>query len=278
MTSTQAVGAVRRVIQAAKAGHGGTLDPLATGLLPIALGEATKTVPYVMDGTKTYRFTLRLGEARATDDAEGEVSATSDRRPEDGGNPGRAAGLHAAGSSRARRPIRPSRWPASAPMTWPGPGETVDLAPAGDPDRALRADRAARRATMRFSRSCPARAPICAPRPRPRRGAGDRRPCRGAPAHRRRPLHARPMRFRWIRSRPWGIVPPPHGTCYRSRPRWTTSRRWPLPTARRLACAADSPVGPIRRQDLERIGHFGSGAVFCAKSGGCRWRSPPRGR
>jgi len=83
MTSTQAVGAVRRIFDAAKAGHGGTLDPLATGLLPIALGEATKTVPYVMAGMKTYRFTLRFGEARSTDDAEGEVVATSAARPSD---------------------------------------------------------------------------------------------------------------------------------------------------------------------------------------------------
>jgi len=83
MTSTQAVGAVRRVFDAQKAGHGGTLDPLATGILPIALGEATKTVPYVMDGAKSYRFTLKFGEQRTTDDAEGEISATSDIRPED---------------------------------------------------------------------------------------------------------------------------------------------------------------------------------------------------
>jgi tRNA pseudouridine55 synthase len=81
MTSTQAVSAVRRLFDANKAGHGGTLDPLATGLLPIALGEATKTVPYVMDGRKIYRFTVRWGEARSTDDAEGPVTATSDRRP-----------------------------------------------------------------------------------------------------------------------------------------------------------------------------------------------------
>jgi tRNA pseudouridine55 synthase len=81
MTSTQAVGKARRLFNAAKAGHGGTLDPLATGILPIALGEATKTIPYVMDGRKRYRFTLRWGEARTTDDAEGAVSATSDRRP-----------------------------------------------------------------------------------------------------------------------------------------------------------------------------------------------------
>jgi tRNA pseudouridine55 synthase len=81
MTSTQAVGAVRRLFDANKAGHGGTLDPLATGLLPIALGEATKTVSYVMDGRKIYRFTACWGEARSTDDAEGPVTARSDRRP-----------------------------------------------------------------------------------------------------------------------------------------------------------------------------------------------------
>ncbi|HVI88030.1 MAG TPA: tRNA pseudouridine(55) synthase TruB, partial [Dongiaceae bacterium] len=83
LTSTQAVGAVRRIFDAQKAGHGGTLDPLATGILPIALGEATKTVPYVMDGAKSYRFTLKFGQQRSTDDAEGEVTARSDIRPED---------------------------------------------------------------------------------------------------------------------------------------------------------------------------------------------------
>jgi len=82
MTSTSAVGFVRKTTGAAKAGHGGTLDPLATGVLPIALGEATKTVSYVMDGEKHYRFTVRLGQSTATDDVEGEVVATSDQRPE----------------------------------------------------------------------------------------------------------------------------------------------------------------------------------------------------
>ena len=81
MTSTAALGAVKRLFNAAKAGHGGTLDPLATGVLPIAFGEATKTVQYVMEGEKAYRFTVRWGEERDTDDAEGEVAATSDRRP-----------------------------------------------------------------------------------------------------------------------------------------------------------------------------------------------------
>ena len=81
--STPAVSRVRRLFGAQKAGHGGTLDPLASGVLPIALGEATKTVPFVMDGRKEYRFTLRFGEARATEDAEGEITATSEVRPDD---------------------------------------------------------------------------------------------------------------------------------------------------------------------------------------------------
>src|SRR5260370_2741651 len=81
--STPAVSRVRRLFGAQKAGHGGTLDPLASGVLPIALGEATKTVPFVMDGRKEYRFTLRFGQARSTEDAEGEVTATSDFRPAD---------------------------------------------------------------------------------------------------------------------------------------------------------------------------------------------------
>jgi tRNA pseudouridine55 synthase len=81
MTSTQAVGAVRRLFDARKAGHAGTLDPLATGLLPIALGEATKTVPYAVDGTKHYRFTVRWGAATDTDDAEGQTTQTSAARP-----------------------------------------------------------------------------------------------------------------------------------------------------------------------------------------------------
>jgi tRNA pseudouridine55 synthase len=81
MTSTQAVGQVRRIFDAQKAGHAGTLDPLATGILAIALGEATKTVPFVQDAAKRYRFTATWGEARDSDDAEGKVTATSEVRP-----------------------------------------------------------------------------------------------------------------------------------------------------------------------------------------------------
>jgi tRNA pseudouridine55 synthase len=81
VTSTQVVAIVRHVFDARKAGHAGTLDPMATGVLAIALGEATKTVPYAMDAEKTYVFTARWGEARDSDDAEGAVTGTSDRRP-----------------------------------------------------------------------------------------------------------------------------------------------------------------------------------------------------
>jgi len=81
MTSTHAVSVIRRLFSAKSAGHAGTLDPLASGCLPIAMGEATKTVPFVMDGRKTYTFTVRFGEERDTDDAEGKVIATSDARP-----------------------------------------------------------------------------------------------------------------------------------------------------------------------------------------------------
>ena len=79
--STEAVSKAKWLFQAQKAGHAGTLDPLATGVLPIAFGEATKTSSFVMDAQKHYRFTARWGEARATDDAEGAVIATSDKRP-----------------------------------------------------------------------------------------------------------------------------------------------------------------------------------------------------
>ena len=82
MTSTHAVAVIKRLFSAKRVGHAGTLDPLASGCLPIALGEATKTVPFVVDGRKTYIFTVRWGEERDTDDAEGRVVNTSENRPE----------------------------------------------------------------------------------------------------------------------------------------------------------------------------------------------------
>jgi tRNA pseudouridine55 synthase len=88
MTSTHAVAVLKRLFGAKRVGHAGTLDPLASGCLPIALGEATKTVPFVVDGRKNYLFTVRWGEERDTDDAEGRVTASSTRRPD-------AAAIHA---------------------------------------------------------------------------------------------------------------------------------------------------------------------------------------
>ncbi|MGZ5854856.1 MAG: tRNA pseudouridine(55) synthase TruB [Xanthobacteraceae bacterium] len=82
MTSTHAVSIIKRLFSARRVGHAGTLDPLASGALPIALGEATKTVPFVMDGRKRYRFTVRWGEERDTDDSEGRVTETSPNRPD----------------------------------------------------------------------------------------------------------------------------------------------------------------------------------------------------
>jgi tRNA pseudouridine55 synthase len=84
LNSTQAVSRVKHLFNAQKAGHAGTLDPLATGVLPIALGEATKTVPFVMDGSKAYRFTIVWGAGTDTDDADGTVTETSDKRPSRG--------------------------------------------------------------------------------------------------------------------------------------------------------------------------------------------------
>jgi tRNA pseudouridine55 synthase len=81
MTSTASLNRVKRLFDAAKAGHGGTLDPLASGLLPIAFGEATKTVAFLVDSPKTYRFTVAWGAATDTDDSDGEVTDTSDVRP-----------------------------------------------------------------------------------------------------------------------------------------------------------------------------------------------------
>ncbi|MEQ9239867.1 tRNA pseudouridine(55) synthase TruB [Roseovarius indicus] len=83
MTSTAVVNKVRWALQAKKAGHAGTLDPAATGVLAVALGEATKTVPFITDALKAYEFSVRLGQATNTDDEEGEVIASSDSRPDD---------------------------------------------------------------------------------------------------------------------------------------------------------------------------------------------------
>ena len=82
LTSTQAVSRLKRIYNAQKAGHAGTLDPLASGILPVAFGEATKTVPFVQDGEKAYRFTVRWGDETNTDDSDGQVARTSAMRPD----------------------------------------------------------------------------------------------------------------------------------------------------------------------------------------------------
>src|SRR3979409_758552 len=139
--STPAVSRVRRLFGAQKAGHGGTLDPLASGVLPIALGEATKTVPFVMDGQKEYHFTLRFGQARSTEDAEGEVTATSDLRPTDeairgaraafGGEGWQSLGdalCPVRGACRRARPVcATSRAGANRPPNRPRVGEPLAL-------------------------------------------------------------------------------------------------------------------------------------------------------
>lgn len=266
MTSTQAVGAVRRLFQAAKAGHGGTLDPLATGLLPIALGEATKTVPYIMDGLKTYRFTLRFGEARTTDDAEGEITAESGVRPSD-------AAIRAALSAfRGRIQQRP---PAFSALKVEGQraydlaraGETVELAPREilveafdlaerpDPDRAVFDVRSGKGAYMRSL-------------------ARDLALALGTVGH--------ITQLRRIAVGPFGEADAISLDSLRALGHSPAASRHLLPVATalddipalavtdseasRLRCGQS--VGPIRRQDLERIGHFASGAIFCAKSGG----------
>ncbi len=92
--STEAVSKLKWLYKAQKAGHAGTLDPLASGMLPIALGDATKTVPYVMDGRKIYEFTVSWGEERATDDLEGDVTQSSEKRPQRAADPRYPAPLY----------------------------------------------------------------------------------------------------------------------------------------------------------------------------------------
>ena len=190
MTSTHAVSVAKRLYSAKRAGHAGTLDPLASGLLPIALGEATKTVPFVMDGRKIYQFTVRWGEERDTDDAEGRVDATSAARP-------------SADDIRALLP-RFSGTIAQVPPRFSAikiDGERAyDLARDGEVvELEARPVEIHRLEPGRHSRPRPRRAQrrmrqghLCAGA-RPRHGPHARllRPCLGAAAHRRRPFRER---------------------------------------------------------------------------------------
>lgn len=229
LTSTQCLARVRRLTDAAKGGHGGTLDPLATGILPIALGEATKTVAWVMGSGKTYRFTVRWGIATATDDAEGGPVATSDRRP------GRAAieailpgftgqimqrppaysaikidGARAYDLARAqsRRVARSRIWPRGRSGSTGWPWSIVRIR------------------TMPSSRSIAARAPMSVHW----LGISARRwavsamswPC-AAPGS---AGSTKAGRFHWIHWRNCAKRAPRTRICCRLKPRWTTSRPW----------------------------------------------------
>src|SRR5690606_12903168 len=153
--STQAVGKVRFLFAAAKAGHAGTLDPLATGILPIALGEATKAVPQVQDGTKIYRFAIAWGAATSTDDAAGEIVATPESRPERAA----AAATRARPATRGGGPPRPPRSPRRPPPPPPAPtGRARRARPAG-PARGRRRPGPPAGCPARRGRASPAAAP-----------------------------------------------------------------------------------------------------------------------
>jgi tRNA pseudouridine55 synthase len=266
MTSTAAVGAVRRLFDAAKAGHGGTLDPLATGLLPIALGEATKTVPYVMDGMKTYRFTLKFGEARSTDDAEGEVIATSISRPTDVAI--RAALPAFCGTISQRPPVFSAlKVAGERAYDLARAGKAVELAPRDilierfdligrpDADQAIFEVRSGKGAYMRslardLAEALGSRGHVAALR---RIAVGPFQESHGISLDSLKALGHIPAASRHLL---------PVATALDDIPALAITDS----EASRLRCG--QAVGPIRRQDLERIGQFGSGAIFCAKSGG----------
>jgi len=266
MTSTQAVGAIRRFFDAVKAGHGGTLDPLATGLLPIALGEATKTVPFLMEGLKTYRFSLRFGEARTTDDAEGEVTIRSAARP---GDEAIRASLAVFRGRISQRP------PIFSALTIDG-RRAYDLARAGEP-----VELAAREVTIeRFElieRLDPDSALFevqCGKGAYMRSLGRDLALALGTVGH--------IVGLRRTAVGPFTESDAISLDSLRALGHIAAASRHLLPVATalddipalavtdseasRLRCGQS--VGPIRRQHLERIGQFGSGAIFCAKSGG----------
>jgi tRNA pseudouridine55 synthase len=266
ITSTAAVTQVRRLFDAAKAGHGGTLDPLATGLLPIAMGEATKTVAYVMAGLKTYHFTLKFGEARATDDAEGEMIATSERRPADEEIRQALAGFR--GSIVQRPPVYSAlRIEGKRAYDMARAGESVDLAPRQvlierfdligrpDADHAIFEVRCGKGAYMRsLARDLAKAVGSCGHVAALRRIAvGPFREAQGISLDSLGALGHIAAASRHLL---------PVATALDDIPALAVSDS----EASRLRCG--QAVGPIRRQDLERIGQYENGAIFCAKSGG----------
>ena len=265
-TSHDIVDAVRRDLGERSVGHAGTLDPLATGLLPIALGEATKTVPYIMDGLKTYRFTLHFGEARSTDDAEGEITARSDLRPMD------AEIRQALPAFCGRIQQRP---PAFSALKLDGQ-RAYDLARAGETVELASREILIERFEL-LERPDPDHAvfEVCSGK-----GAYIRSLARDLALALGTVGHVAALRR--IAVGPFGEADAISLDSLRALGHSPAASRHLLPVATalddipalavtdseasRLRCGQS--VGPIRRQDLERIGHFGSGAIFCAKSGG----------
>jgi len=266
ITSTSAVAQVRRFFDAAKAGHGGTLDPLATGLLPIALGEATKTVPCVMAGLKTYRFTLKFGEARTTDDAEGTVTATSPNRP--GDEAIRAALARFRGTILQRPPIysalkiegkRAYDLARAGEVVEPAPREAFierfELIARPDANHAIFEVRSGKGAYMRslardLAEALDSYGHVAALR---RIAVGPFTEAHGISLDSLEALGHIAAASRHLL---------PVATALDDIPALAVTDS----EAFRLRCG--QAVGPMRRQDLERIGQFGNGAIFCAKSGG----------
>ena len=190
VTSTQAVAQLKFLFNAKKAGHAGTLDPLASGVLPIAFGEATKTVSVVQDGVKAYRFTVSWGEETDTDDAEGRVDRASRMlRPSPGEDRGGYCRTSSARSARRRRPIPRSRSPASAPMILRATAPQFEIA-----SREIvvhRLDLVSSIATRRCSKPNAAKAPMSARSRAIWARAGLPRPCRAAATHPRRAFSRR---------------------------------------------------------------------------------------
>ena len=229
--STDVVNKVKRLFDAQKAGHGGTLDPLATGLLPVAFGAATKTVPYVMDGTKTYRFTLKFGEARDTDDADGQVIATHDARPTDEqinaalpafrGDIMQVPPIYSAikvAGERAYDLAREGQAVELAPR--PARVDRFELIERPDADTAIFHVESGKGVYLRSLRAT-------WPRPAARSGISRRFGAYASgPSGRNMGFPWTSCSFRAIRR------PLPRTFCFRSRPRWPTSRHWPSPKPR----------------------------------------------
>jgi tRNA pseudouridine55 synthase len=266
LTSTDIVNRVRRAFDAQKAGHGGTLDPLATGVLPVAFGAATKTVPYVMDGTKLYRFILRFGEARDTDDADGTVTATSPVRPTDEQiraalekfrgdimqTPPTFSAVKVAGE-RAYDMARDGRPPALEPR--PARVDSFELIERPDPDTAIFEVASGKGVYMRSLARDLARALGT---------VGHIAQLRRTAVGPFREEHA--ISLETLASLGHSAAASGYLMAVATALDDIPALALTADEANRLRCG--QPVGLLRRSDLERIGNLESGAVVCATFGG----------